>query len=642
MPTTPNFGLDQLSLNTDDVPDLKANFDLLDLLAARKGVIGEGIQYVTPAGSDAKDGLSIGTAKLTIGAAYDALPAGGGTIYYVGGVAAQADGKGLWLRGTDDTGPGGTGWRAAKPIALVAIGGFTNWIDNAHFPTAEITFATGPGLWLAGGLEPMLFDAMRLQGLAGSEAMRLGRNSDNTQDVGIQCKVFNRCNWRAAQVAGVTTGPTMLMAGRPDGAGYGNSHFWNYAIDCVITANESATDLSDQRQSVVARGEGGLLYLIRPIFNGGGGCKVHVGASGCAVKIEDLTQEGTTTPGSVSQPMLWTLAGSSFAPTVGWAEGSNLGAADKIGTHPNVRNDFVDAGVLRVSGINGRPVAGQMVEPIQGAATLLGNEPAMYVGAVGTPARWGQVGFWRNRVAGQVDAGRRMFAPVAAQWPNLAPQDVSGWGAAIGGATVTTGVADPAGGTRAATLSVGAGAETRQIYRAVRGLGVGDFLLAGVWSKAGTPANGPITGLPPLRLSLNAGGGGYAFVGGATFIDVFQPIFGDGEWEWIWGLVEVGAVGGGACEVIYSLLVDSSHPMGFFAPLLCHIPAGQRTRNEIAELAQSAPAWSDRLSQGVVGVMAGQDLEVPDNARGVVLRSPNGNRFRLTVSNAGVVAATAL
>lgn len=37
-----------------------------------------------------------------------------------------------------------------------------------------------------------------------------------------------------------------------------------------------------------------------------------------------------------------------------------------------------------------------------------------------------------------------------------------------------------------------------------------------------------------------------------------------------------------------------------------------------------------------------EDIEVTDNSKGLILKSPNGSRFRLKVDNSGVVSTTAL
>lgn len=61
----------------------------------------DAIQYVSPNGSDANDGLSMGTAKLTLTAAKTALPANGGTISVAAGsyTSSLSMGNGVIVRG---------------------------------------------------------------------------------------------------------------------------------------------------------------------------------------------------------------------------------------------------------------------------------------------------------------------------------------------------------------------------------------------------------------------------------------------------------------------------------------------------------------------------------------------------------------
>ena len=79
---------------------------------ALKPASADSIQYVTPQGSDSNDGLSLGTAKLTVYAALEALPSGStnpptmgfGTVYITDGVnyGGPASGGGVWIMGPAD------------------------------------------------------------------------------------------------------------------------------------------------------------------------------------------------------------------------------------------------------------------------------------------------------------------------------------------------------------------------------------------------------------------------------------------------------------------------------------------------------------------------------------------------------------
>ena len=46
------------------------------------------------------------------------------------------------------------------------------------------------------------------------------------------------------------------------------------------------------------------------------------------------------------------------------------------------------------------------------------------------------------------------------------------------------------------------------------------------------------------------------------------------------------------------------------------------------------------LDADSVGRVGSNDIEITDSSKGLILRSPNGTRWRLGVSNAGVLTAT--
>src|SRR5260370_11607400 len=71
---------------------------------ALKPQVSDAVQYVSPNGNDGNDGLSIGTAKLTILGAYNALSSTGGTIHLSGPRAhgTPVAGQGLGIGRTTD------------------------------------------------------------------------------------------------------------------------------------------------------------------------------------------------------------------------------------------------------------------------------------------------------------------------------------------------------------------------------------------------------------------------------------------------------------------------------------------------------------------------------------------------------------
>lgn len=49
-----------------------------------------------------------------------------------------------------------------------------------------------------------------------------------------------------------------------------------------------------------------------------------------------------------------------------------------------------------------------------------------------------------------------------------------------------------------------------------------------------------------------------------------------------------------------------------------------------------------RAPVSTLPIITSKDLEVTDLTKGVILKSPNGNRWRITINNAGALVMTAL
>ena|SRR5215469_262235 len=136
-----------------------------------------GIMYVSVFGNDANDGLSWGSAKLTINAAICALPhgncassprqAGAGTVIYQEGVSIDTSSNvGIWLAGTNDSQyvsglP--AGWMKAYATGglNVKCGTRASPPAHQHQPGCWVgTFTAGtnkPMLWLSGTTQPVYF-----------------------------------------------------------------------------------------------------------------------------------------------------------------------------------------------------------------------------------------------------------------------------------------------------------------------------------------------------------------------------------------------------------------------------------------------------------------------------------------------------
>ena len=157
---------------------------------ALKPRIGDGIQFVSQYGSDLNDGLSWGSAKLTIYAAWNALPLvlgneyakSGGTIFVGDGVTwgGTVSGQGLRVIGAGDPNwnSGSPTWAGSvvdKPIQIIGVGtgDFTASCD------APVVFITGnatnqPGIWMSGTSIPKVFKSI---GATGFQGLTMGVNS---------------------------------------------------------------------------------------------------------------------------------------------------------------------------------------------------------------------------------------------------------------------------------------------------------------------------------------------------------------------------------------------------------------------------------------------------------------------------------
>src|SRR5580693_6820504 len=131
----------------------------------------DAIEYVSPHGNDANDGLSWGTAKLTVFAACEALPGGGqspatcgsGTIYFSDKSSATSFANaGLWLMGASDPNSASppAGWlRVSGPISIIGTP-TRNSGPNPHMGRALMGGGSSidrnhPSLWISGTATPI-------------------------------------------------------------------------------------------------------------------------------------------------------------------------------------------------------------------------------------------------------------------------------------------------------------------------------------------------------------------------------------------------------------------------------------------------------------------------------------------------------
>src|SRR5580700_2813120 len=134
----------------------------------------DGFQYVAASGSDASDGLSEETAKLTVMAAYAALSARGGTIYIYDGASCNSLARaGIWIMGKTDPNykrpP--SGWAQMKGGSVTFVGiPKDNYGPNAHMGRANLAVCGSdrdinhPGIWISGVTNPLYFQNLNISG----------------------------------------------------------------------------------------------------------------------------------------------------------------------------------------------------------------------------------------------------------------------------------------------------------------------------------------------------------------------------------------------------------------------------------------------------------------------------------------------
>jgi hypothetical protein len=140
------------------------------------------------------------------------------------------------------------------------------------------------------------------------------------------------------------------------------------------------------------------------------------------------------------------------------------------------------------------------------------------------------------------------------------------------------------------------------VHRGNITVAVGDWLVAGVWLKAGDVATGPSSAILIMAVT-----GSVFDSTGTNNVTLTSPVVGDGEWVWV-------AHGGkltsnpGSSEVVFALRCDPTHPTHYYAPTLVRIPNGTVSDNEGLEYLQHFQAYPDGAPVGHISTLRGQKL----------------------------------
>jgi len=624
----------------------------------------DAIQFASPNGKDNNDGLSWGSAKLTIMAAYDALPSTGGVIYFTAGVAATSTGgQGIWICGSGDKAcyvSPPAGWRKQKSSVtfqgvgssapIVNIGGSA---DNNH-----------PAVWLSGTNSNMVFSNFAYQYPAAG--IRLGCNSSgNCADGtgGVSGVTFDRITGHIQQ--NQTNGPNVFI---------GSNTFWIWFNNCGFQGNSGAQVgiASVSRNSnitavttsspfkLAANQHIGLQQVSDPTFNGSytigtvidsrhfsipnTGPNVPTTFLGGTV-IADYQIPIVVDPGSgfgsglifinglnngnffsMGGVRLWDGLGGGgiyvngitvegdfshvVAPPV-WISATtnptnvraqNIELADAIGTTPVVEVDNASSSQAKFAVLSG--IAGTAVGPVTWLDGYLdpSNQDI-------SPLRYGQQGFFSGRAEARSDVGRGMFPPVAAQAVNLANTNPSSW-TSFNGGSVTTGIKAPDGTTGAGQFSGGSGTPGG-LVPVFRGpsIAVGVVYIFGVWVRSQT-ANGYASNTPAnLATNYLTGGANRCNNSSLPNISIQQRYKGDGQWDYVSGVCKITTADSsiGLSLQVYS---DGSHTIEAYAPVVLGFAPGAISDNEAYELSNNLANIPTNCTVGSVCMMPGQELSI--------------------------------
>lgn len=584
---------------------------------------GSPIQYVAYTGDDSNDGLSWGTAKATVMAGYDALPARGGSIFMMQGPTGDPEplpptstpGQGIKIMGPLDPNYNSPppGWRHYKPdVSFIGVAATSN-LANSH-GAGQVMLAAGgsspnePCIWLSGLQGVMLFENI-LCPRAG-RGIVLGETSNNLRD-------------GTGRVVNVTFN-NVSASGSP-GVDITGMSFWLYFNACTFGGPLSDPNaLGNEHAAMLVDGtgiSGNDLIFVTNLTANEGGIKFISGSGYNSMTVNGMTEEGAGAPAIY------------VSNTTGFMtfDFENIVNADPLpggGDAVMIDGDGPPGAVL-VSGAN----TGQIVGP----ATVLSQYTSYLSNMLQTPQEMGQVGFFNGYLVGQTDAARANFSPVAVQFPNIAAQIPAQWTPPPGG-TVTSGILAPDGtyGGGRASAPQEYGAVAVGFYAAQTPMAAGDYFIGGAWLRSPNPL---FAGSATTAIEL-FGSNQYSLSGQSH-----GAITGTANvWSWQWFIYKVASVTGPAPFIEMGSTVLPGSYIDAYAPILLHIPSGAVSDAEAYQIATNLTSYPDGLSSGTVATLRGQQFAFggAGNFFGVLTQSNTANRNYFFPDASGTVALTNL
>lgn len=563
---------------------------------AAKSTSADAVQYVTPEGNDANDGLSWGTAKYTVFAACEALPGGAaspatcghGTVYFTDASHANPTaGAGFWLLGFSDpnyaTPP--AGWlRFVGGSALDLIGIATKGNGpNGHIGKAWLQGGSGadrnhPGVWLSGFGGAVRIANLNIQ--YPGRAYVVGECSDNTRST-------------ACGVSGVTlentTGNLNAVAGNGPCFDLTGASFWIFLRDWGCGGADNVNAPADDKSAsllIDGRGNSGLgLIFIKDANTSNGGIKDYAGTN-----INQFDVDGLTTEAQQGEPAVWIAKSGNSGDSGTMANIFNVQVADDINNSPAIQNDIPGTGPQVL-------VSNAQLGPVVGPATVLNQYGATLQPQTVSPLRNGQTGFFNGHLFGATDLTARMFAPVGVRFTNLAKTDATTW-TNSGSTTFTTGITAPDGTTGAGQFVSTSGIQAGYLRpQTSMTLSAGDYFVAGAWVRSQT-ANGYSQNGMPIQI-VNLGGT-------STCVNNSWVVAGDGQWDWVTMVCKILTAPSNPYFVGLNVNYDATHAIQAYGPVLVYIPAGTISENEVYAYAAALAPYDKNCAVGTMCGLATQ------------------------------------
>jgi hypothetical protein len=561
----------------------------------------DAIQYVSPHGNEANDGLSWGTAKLTVFAACEALPGGGqspatcgsGTIYFSDKSSATpfANG-GLWLMGLSDPNfaKPPAGWlRVSGPISI--IGTLTrNSGPNPHLGRALMGGGSSidrnhPSLWISGTAAPIYIANASFQ--YPGRGIVIGEDSNNSRTGSGEVSAVTLENVTANLNDVRGNGPCVDITGQS---------FWIWLRDWGCGGTDDTNPPTDDKSAAVlidgrTNAGVGLVFLYHGNTSNGG-VKLYAGTN-----VSQIVVDGLTTEGQKGEPAVWIAATGTSGDKGTTAEVRNVEVADATGATPALQNDTGIGGSVLGSNLMGNYVN------VIGDATVLSQYAPNLQSATLSPLRQGQMGFFNGHVIGAIDNTQRSFSPTAVRFKNLATTSAPNWTFTGGRNTMfKSGVTAPDGTSGAGEAFVTeAPQQSLYFYPPTNGtISVGDYFVGAAFVRSRT-SNGYVGGTP-IQVVVSGTGAE------TSCRDVRNTVAGDGQWDWVYEICKVTAAPRNPYVIELIGLFDSKHALQAYGPVLNYISAGTLSDNEAFAYAAALKSYANTCSVGSVCGLSGQSL----------------------------------